>query len=107
MIKCEINEPPITILLDSKSDAQVFCRNFCLYFQELLTKEEGKNENRSKLIQKTLKRQTKLNEEFMKSLMNDETTNEMYNTWLNSKRSSNLEKLHFIIGHGIIRKELR
>lgn len=59
------------------------------------------------MISKTLKRQTKMNEELIKNLMNDETTNEMYNTWLSSRRSTNLEKLHFIIGHGLIRKELR
>lgn len=67
----------------------------------------GNINNRSKMIQKTLKRQTKLNEDFMKNLMKDEVTNEMYNSWLHSKRSTNLEKLHFIIGHGLIRKELR
>ncbi|OWR43684.1 putative myosin-VIIa [Danaus plexippus plexippus] len=73
-------------------------------YEDLIPKEyEGK----SKMLQRTLKRQTKLNEEILKHLVNDETTNEMYSTWLNSKRSSNLEKLHFIIGHGIIRKELR
>lgn len=73
----------------------------------MLAKDPINETNRSKMISKTLKRQTKLNEEFMKNLMNDEVTNEMYNTWLTSRRSSSLEKLHFIIGHGIIRKELR
>ncbi|XP_026756865.2 myosin-VIIa-like [Galleria mellonella] len=74
-------------------------------FEELLGQES--NTNNKKMINKTLKRQTKLNEELMKSLLNDEITIEMYNNWLHAKRSSNLEKLHFIIGHGIIRKELR
>lgn len=59
------------------------------------------------MIQKTLKQQTKLNEELMKNLMKDEVSSEMYNTWLHTRRSTNLEKLHFIIGHGLIRKELR
>ncbi|XP_063838937.1 myosin-VIIa-like [Ostrinia nubilalis] len=74
-------------------------------FEDILMKDNY--QSNPKLIQKTLKRQTKLNEEFMKSLLNDEVTNDMYSSWLNSRRSTNLEKLHFIVGHGIIRKELR
>lgn len=63
--------------------------------------------DRNKLMSRTLKQRSKLDDEFMRSLMNDDVTSEMYGTWLNSRRSTNLEKLHFIIGHGIIRKELR
>lgn len=69
--------------------------------------KDNSNGNRNKMIQKTLKRQNKLNDELMMNLLKDEMTNEMYSNWLNARRSTNLEKLHFIIGHGIIRKELR
>lgn len=75
--------------------------------QELLKNNNSYHGGQQNMIEKTLKRQTKLNEEFMKNLMKDEVTSEMYNSWLHTRRSSNLEKLHFIIGHGLIRKELR
>ncbi|XP_072936296.1 myosin-VIIa-like [Epargyreus clarus] len=75
-------------------------------FENFLANDSHQGKSK-KIIQNTLKRQTKLNENFVKTLMNDELSNEMYNTWLNARRSTNLEKLHFIIGHGIIRKELR
>lgn len=80
---------------------------FIHILQELLASHNSSQESQQKMIQKTLKRQTKLNQEVMKILMKDEVTSEMYNSWLHSRRSTNLEKLHFIIGHGVIRKELR
>ena len=54
--------------------------------------------SRHKLVSLTLKRKNKMGDEIKRKLQEEEYTADSYNSWLESRPTSNLEKLHFIIG---------
>ena len=81
-------------------------------FQELeIMEQNGSNGVQEpvdkKLVSLTLKRQDKMGQDIKQRLMDDEGAENSYSNWLDARPTSNMEKLHFITGHGILRAELR
>lgn len=90
-----------------KSKEFLEAQSMCMEAENEIQPKPNKRSIRNKLVSLTLKKKNKLSEDVRKRLQEDDIAVDTYNEWLESRPTSNLEKLHFITGHGILREELR
>ena len=70
------------------------------------TYQDGRRTTKKKMISMTLRKKSKITEEISNSLKEGEYV-PMPNSLMDDRPMTNLEKLHFIIGNGILRPDIR